>query len=322
MKRKNGISVLIPTQNEEAIVGLCILSFLEFGDELIVVDNGSTDRTKEIVRGLASRYPTKIKFFDAPYLPDLYQNRQFAFAKSSYRWVVRADSDYVAYTGVDDGIENFREFLLSQASIPSRPKVYGLPQPNITADFWHTGLEKNSQPGPEHPGRYVPPPFTPGYMLRVYEVFPGFEFVRQGRWEGVRYQKELFKTRVELNYPLWMQCNIKSNRNYLFRSERTNWRQLGDFQRYPSLYSYLMAILPMKYGTKNLDEAACLYLQSAILPFLQTYDPEIYYPYPALVQQQMRVNPIYKIIKQNNKLVRRFVGSGKNDNLLKGISLH
>ncbi|MFH1514285.1 MAG: glycosyltransferase, partial [bacterium] len=44
IQKKPGISVLIATQNEEAIIGLCIKSFLAFGDELIVVDNGSTDQ--------------------------------------------------------------------------------------------------------------------------------------------------------------------------------------------------------------------------------------------------------------------------------------
>ena len=67
-ERQNGISVLIACQNEEALIALCIRSFLAFGDELIVVDNGSTDRSKEIIQSLQSLYPEKIKFFDVPAL--------------------------------------------------------------------------------------------------------------------------------------------------------------------------------------------------------------------------------------------------------------
>ena len=85
-KRKKGISVLLPTQNEEKIIKLSILSFLDFADEIIVVDNGSIDNTKEIIKDMAKKYP-KIKFFDKPELPDLYHNREFAFKKSQYRWI-------------------------------------------------------------------------------------------------------------------------------------------------------------------------------------------------------------------------------------------
>ena len=44
------LSVVIPTRNEEANIGLCLDSFAAFRDkvELIVVDNSSPDRTREI----------------------------------------------------------------------------------------------------------------------------------------------------------------------------------------------------------------------------------------------------------------------------------
>jgi glycosyltransferase involved in cell wall biosynthesis len=278
-QRKNGISVLIPTQNEEAIVGLCLLSFLDFGDELIVVDNGSTDRTKGIVRELQARYPHKIQFFDVPELPDLYHNRQYAFSKSKYRWVVRLDSDYVAYTDGEFNILNFREKLLSQKR-EVLPRVYAVPQPNVTGDFWHTGIERErGEFGPNAPGRYVPAPIS-GPMIRVYEVFPGFQFKRLGRWEGVRFQRILNKLKIDLDYPLWMHCNLKSNRNHLFRSERTNWRQLGDYQRYPTLDIYVREMIMHKFNTNDIEQAAAMHFERNIMPMLQGYDPERFYPYP------------------------------------------
>jgi len=306
-ERRNGISVLIPTQNEEAVVALCVLSFLEFGDELIAVDNGSTDRTKEIVKDLESVYPKRIKFFDVPELPDLYQNRQYAFSKSSYRWVVRADSDYVAYTDGEYSILRFREKLLSQKR-SFLPKVYAVPQVNVTGDFWHTGLER--KPGglaPGDPGRYVPPPVSPP-MLRIYEVFPGFRFQRLGRWEGVRFSYMLGKIKVKIEHPLWMHCNLKSSRSYLFRSERTNWRELGDYARYPTLESYVRQAIQHKYGTQDIDEAAEHYLRRSVYPFLQPYDPDEYYVYPRLVQEQMGRNCIYRIVKSDDKVKREYLG--------------
>ncbi|MBV7338395.1 glycosyltransferase [Chloroflexi bacterium TSY] len=202
-ERKNGISVLIACQNEEALIELCIRSFLEFGDELIVVDNGSTDRSKEIVQALQTQYPEKIKFFDVPELPDLYHNRQYAFEQSSYRWVMRADSDFVAYTDGEYDIRKFREFLLDQKR-GLLPKAYSFPFANISLDFFHTGLDRSSeQIGPHDPGRYIPPPVTPARgRARIYEVFPGFRFQRLGRGEGVRFNRIITRLRTPYDQPL------------------------------------------------------------------------------------------------------------------------
>lgn len=306
-ERENGISVLISCQNEEAIVALCILSFLEFGDELIVVDNGSTDRTKKVVSDLAAMYPSKIRFFDVPELPDLHHSRQYAFSKSSYRWIARVDADFVAYTEGEYSILHFRERLLAQRRL-AWPVVYGFWLPNLMGDFWHTGKERGSVAlGPNDPGRHVPPPVSHP-TTRVYQVFPGFRFQRLGRWEGVRFNRILTRINRTLDRPLWMHCNLKSSRSYLYRSERTNWRELGDFTRYPSLESYLREVIQQKYGTQDIDEAAELYLQRSVYPFLQAYDTEKYYPYPRLVREQMDRNCIYRITQSDKGVRREFFG--------------
>ena len=306
--RKNGISVLIAAQNEEATIEGCIRSFLEFGDELIVVDNGSTDQTKVIVKDLRATYHRKIKFYDVPELPDLYQNRQFAFSHSSYRWVVRCDADFVAYTEGEYNILHFREELLATKKA-LLPKFFTVPFANLVGDFWHTGKEKNKQSGSTHaPGHYVPGPITKGGRPRIYEVFPGFKFQRLGRGEGVKYQRVIRRLKINLESPLWIHCNLKSDRSNLYRSERTNWRELGDYQRYPTLESFIRDVIPQKYGTQDVDEAAEIYMKKSIYPFLQLYEPEKHFPYPSLVRIQMRENPVYKINMKNNLFVREYLG--------------
>jgi len=287
--RKNGISVLIACQNEELVVDLSIRSFLEFGDELVIVDNGSQDRTKEIVRELQSQYPKKISFYDAPNLMDLYQNRQFALERSSFRWIVRADADFVAYTDGEYDIRNFRDLLLNQKS-RLFPLIYGVPLVHVTGSLDRTGIEwPPAGFGPNDPGRYVPPPITPP-TLRIYEYFPGFRFRRHGRWEATSFPGLLHLLSIKLDHPLWMHCNIKSQLSYLYRSERTNWRQLGDFTTYPTLHSYVRAQCMEKYSTADLGEAGKIFLRDRVYPFLQQYDPDKYYPYPKLVFERLAVS--------------------------------
>ena len=300
--------MLIAAQNEEATIASCIRSFLSFGDELIVVDNGSTDQTKAIVRDLAARHPEKIRFYDVPDLPDLHQNRQFAFERSNYEWILRADADYIAYTDGEYDIGHFRDFLLSRRRTPWPEGVY-VPQCNVVGDFRHTGLPL--QPGgleanPER--RYIPGPASKP-MLRFYRHFRFLRFQRRGRWEGVRCQ--LFLRPVRWPRPLWMHCTIKSSMNHLFRSERTNWRQLGDFRRFPTLHDYLASVVEKKYGTDDLDEAANIYMNRNVLPFLQPYDPEQHHPYPSLVLEQLQRNPVYRIEDENGCRIRRRLGADR-----------
>ena len=56
MSEESSISVIIPTLNEESCIEACLQQLELAGfDELIVVDGGSEDRTRELARGRADR---------------------------------------------------------------------------------------------------------------------------------------------------------------------------------------------------------------------------------------------------------------------------
>lgn len=55
MYRERTISVVIPCYNEEEGIALVIPSLPESVDEVVVVDNNSTDRTSEVARSLGAR---------------------------------------------------------------------------------------------------------------------------------------------------------------------------------------------------------------------------------------------------------------------------
>nr|WP_254063683.1 glycosyltransferase family 2 protein [Granulicella sp. S190] len=82
------ISVLIPARNEEESIGAAIESILtntEVLFELIVMDDGSTDRTSEIVSAQALKDP-RVRLEQAPILPAGWNGKQhacWALAKSA-----------------------------------------------------------------------------------------------------------------------------------------------------------------------------------------------------------------------------------------------
>jgi glycosyltransferase involved in cell wall biosynthesis len=81
-------------KNEECVLARCLDCVRQFADEIVIVDTGSTDKTKEI----ASKYTDKV--YDFEWCDDFSKARNFAFSK--------ATMDYVMWLDADDVIE-FRE---------------------------------------------------------------------------------------------------------------------------------------------------------------------------------------------------------------------
>lgn len=309
MFRRPGISTLIACQNEEATVGWCILSFLDFSDEIIVVDNGSTDSSKDICRELARQYPDKVRFFDAPHLKDLYENRQYALERSRYRWVVRADADYICYTNGEFSCMKLRQLLLNEKEVYFRPCQVWLFQAGVSGDYWHC-LPQDVSHELNIPDFIEPRRVCGGAMARIFRVVPGMRFARLGRWEGVRYPRLLrrFCHNIRWPAPIWMHCNIKSNINQVYREYRTDWRELGDYHQYPTLTAYVRYRIQTELGTEDISEAARQRDDPRHLTLYQRYDTSIGLPYPTLVRSAMELNPVYRIRSDTVRLRRDYEG--------------
>ena len=64
------VSAVVPARNEEAVIAACVRSLAQQQEiaEVLVVDDQSTDRTAEIVRGLAAEFP-KVRLLETAELP-------------------------------------------------------------------------------------------------------------------------------------------------------------------------------------------------------------------------------------------------------------
>mgnify|MGYP002509804433 CR=1 FL=1 len=81
------VSVCMIAKNEEQYIEQCLRRLLRYNMEIIVVDTGSTDRTKEI----AARYTDKL--FEFEWCDDFSAARNFAVSKASNNWVLILDCD-------------------------------------------------------------------------------------------------------------------------------------------------------------------------------------------------------------------------------------
>lgn len=101
------ISVCMIVKNEEAVLARCLDSLKGIADEIVIVDTGSTDKTKEI----AARYTDKL--YDFVWINDFAAARNFAFSKATKDYIYSADADEVLKD------EDRRKFLqLKQVLLP------------------------------------------------------------------------------------------------------------------------------------------------------------------------------------------------------------
>lgn len=83
------ISLCLIVKNEEHVLARCLDSVRDIMDEIIIVDTGSTDRTKEI----AGRYTDQI--YDFPWVDDFAAARNYAFSKATMEYTLWLDADDV-----------------------------------------------------------------------------------------------------------------------------------------------------------------------------------------------------------------------------------
>lgn len=99
------ISVCMIVKNEEKILEECLQKVVLFADELIIVDTGSTDRTKEI----AERYTEYV--YDYVWEDDFSKARNTAFAYATKDYLMWVDADHLIDEKAVEGLIGLKRRL-------------------------------------------------------------------------------------------------------------------------------------------------------------------------------------------------------------------
>ncbi|WP_066456936.1 tetratricopeptide repeat-containing glycosyltransferase family 2 protein [Anaerotruncus rubiinfantis] len=99
------ISLCMIVKNEEVVLGRCLESVGTAADEIIVVDTGSTDRTREIAKAHGAR------IYDFEWIDDFAAARNFAFEKAGMQYCMWLDADDLLLPGDRDALLRLKQTL-------------------------------------------------------------------------------------------------------------------------------------------------------------------------------------------------------------------
>ena len=105
------ISVCMIVKNEAAVLARCLDSLGNIPDELIIVDTGSGDRTKEIARTYTDRV------FDFAWVDDFAAARNFSIEQATCDFIYTADADEVIDDENRERFEQLKSALLPEVEV-------------------------------------------------------------------------------------------------------------------------------------------------------------------------------------------------------------
>lgn len=120
------ISLCMIVKNEELVLNNALSSIKNIVDEIIIVDTGSTDKTKEI----AAKYTDKI--YDFVWCDDFAKARNYSFSK--------ATCDYCMWLDADDILQVEDQNKLKELKTTLNPEV------SVVMMRYHTSFDKQGNP--------------------------------------------------------------------------------------------------------------------------------------------------------------------------------
>ena len=158
---KPTISLCMITKNEEAFLEQCLNSVKDIVDEIIIVDTGSTDKTREICKNFDFQ---KIKIFDFKWVDDFSAARNESIRHAAKDWVLVLDADE---TLDEEGKKAIKELIQDKEN-----DAFLLLQKNYTneASIARFINEEHKKYGKNYAGWYG------SFIVRLFRNKKGFQF--------------------------------------------------------------------------------------------------------------------------------------------------
>lgn len=149
------LSIVVTTWNNEEFIERCLHSILsqkvDFGLEILVGNDASTDRTAELVAGLSDQNPGIIQLIDRP--------KNVGTSENFVELVYRAQGTYIAQVDGDDALIDEQKFQLQVDFLDQHPEC---------SICFHHYMNQNAKGMPLKPSE---PPFTQDTITDIGLLF-------------------------------------------------------------------------------------------------------------------------------------------------------
>ncbi len=214
------VSVCMIVKDEERVLRRCLDSLKGLAEELIIVDTGSSDTTKQI----AAEYTDKI--YDLEWKDDFSAARNYSFSKASMEYIYVADADEV----IDE--DNRQRFLLLKQKL--------LPEIEIVQMKYSNQLSYNTTYN-----------FDEEYRPKLYRRLRSFQW-REPVHESVALTPIIYDSDIVI---LHMPVSNHAGRD--FQTFRRTIERTGKLS--PKLYEMYAKELYIAGGDKDFEEAKGYY---------------------------------------------------------------
>ena len=229
------ISLCMIVKNEEKVLSRCLESVKDVVDEMIIVDTGSSDKTKEI----AYRYTQKV--YDFQWENDFSLARNYSFSKATKEYQMWLDADDMITAENKEKILKLKEILDSNIDI-------------VTFKY-HTHFDKDGNPTLTS---------TRGRLFKREKNYhwndPIHEYIELSG--NIYYANDIFVTHkkeasyTDRNLKIY-ESQIKSKKELSPRSLYYFARELTDHKRYIEAIFYFEQFLNTNLGWIEDNIAAC-----------------------------------------------------------------
>ena len=280
--RPQGISAIVRVKDEETWLTLSIRSISTAVDEIIVGDNGSKDRTPEILDALKKELGNQLTVLKRPEA-DIKTLTNDLIDHTRFRWIIRWDADFVARTDGPCSILHLREWLLNLAR-----KRYFFVHPRMVelcGDLSHQRALT--------PARSDCHCFTFSEKLRYIYNREGLEAPLIPLW----YQVLKYET------PTFFHIDVKPVVRMFLSFLWKQYLTVPDRGRFPKFEDYLSQKIEEEWNGRTLDEIAELWAFDHFRE-LVPYDRNRFGDYPSLLQTFLK-NPKYRLLYKDGQIIGR-----------------
>lgn len=195
--KKRSLSLCMIVKNEEKNLARCLMSVKPVVDEMIVIDTGSSDKTRDIATAFGA------KLYDVPWTGDFSEVRNASIARASGDWILILDGDEVI--SPRDHPE-----LMRLTDTTGRPVSYSFVTRNYIPQIHKTGWTAND-------GTYGEEAGTGWLGSSKVRLFP-----RDGRIQFINPVHELVEPSLELAGIGIRKCSIPIHHYGKLDQEKVN----------------------------------------------------------------------------------------------------